>query len=343
MAEINFGEPQNNIATPTTGNLNIEEAPKNTDIQPENEQTENIDSEEPDVTEEIPHISETIYSPEEQKDPNKIHVTIADQETPIVVFFGPPACGKTMTLICLARYLKEHGYTVTPVTSFRPLHDKNYQDMCRCFDDMVYSYEAAKSTSKINFMLVNVSYNGKPICQILEGPGELYFHPDHPLEPFPSYVHAIINSKNRKIWTIMVEPDHTNKKMTPEDKKIPDDKNKIRRQYVNKINLLNKSRMTRDKVIFLYNKIDETNFRLNATSINYNSAIADTKKNYPGIFNSFVNQNPITKLWKSYNCDFIAFQAGNFNDTEDGTKTFTPSNDEYPKKLWNLILKRIRG
>lgn len=334
MAEINFGEPQNNIATPTTGNLNIEEAPKDTNIQPEDEQTENIGSEEPDVTEETPHISETIYSPEEQKDPNKIHVTIADQETPIVVFFGPPACGKTMTLICLARYLKEHGYTVTPVTSFRPLHDKNYQDMCRCFDDMVYSYEAAKSTSKINFMLVNVSYNGKPICQILEGPGELYFHPERPLEPFPSYVHAIINSKNRKIWTIMVEPDHTNKKMTTSE---------IRSQYVNKINLLNKSKMARDKVIFLFNKIDETNFQLNVTNINYNSVIAYTKNNYTGIFNSFVNQNPITKLWKSYNCDFFAFQAGNFNDTEDGTKTYTPSNDEYPKRLWNLMLKRIRG
>ena len=64
MAEINFGEPQNGIATQTTGNPNIEEAPKDTNIQPEDEQTENISSEEPDVTEETPHISETIYSPE---------------------------------------------------------------------------------------------------------------------------------------------------------------------------------------------------------------------------------------------------------------------------------------
>ena len=96
MAEINFGEPQNGIATQTTGNPNIEEAPKDTNIQPEDEQTENTSSEEPGVTEETHHTSETIYSLEEQKDPNKIHVKIADQETPIVVFFGPPACGKTM-------------------------------------------------------------------------------------------------------------------------------------------------------------------------------------------------------------------------------------------------------
>ena len=39
----------------------------------------------------------------ERKDPNSIAVTIADKETPIVVLFGPAACGKTMTLVRLTR------------------------------------------------------------------------------------------------------------------------------------------------------------------------------------------------------------------------------------------------
>lgn len=33
-------------------------------------------------------------SSEELNDANKIKVTIADYKTPLVVFFGPPACGK---------------------------------------------------------------------------------------------------------------------------------------------------------------------------------------------------------------------------------------------------------
>ena len=51
---------------------------------------------------------------EELNDPNKISVTIADKEAPIVVLFGPPACGKTMTLVRMTRFLRENGYTITP-------------------------------------------------------------------------------------------------------------------------------------------------------------------------------------------------------------------------------------
>lgn len=47
---------------------------------------------------------------EEITDPNKIMVTVADTETPIVVLYGPPSCGKTMTLVRLSRYLRSKGY-----------------------------------------------------------------------------------------------------------------------------------------------------------------------------------------------------------------------------------------
>ena len=109
---------------------------------------------------------------EEINDPNKISVTIADKDAPIVILFGPPACGKTMTLVRLTRYLRENGYKIEPI--------------------------------KISFMLVKVSKNGRTICQILEAPGEYYFNPKAPRSQFPRYFNAIKSSKNRKIWTIMV-------------------------------------------------------------------------------------------------------------------------------------------
>ena len=122
---------------------------------------------------------------EEITDPNKIMVNVADTETPIVVLYGPPSCGKTMTLVRLSRYLRSKGYRVDPVRSFRPNSDNNYKRMCDGFDEMLNSNQAAKSTQYMSFMLVKVlDRQARPVCQILEAPGELYFHGD-PKKPYP--------------------------------------------------------------------------------------------------------------------------------------------------------------
>lgn len=272
-------------------------------------------------------------SAEELNDANKIAVTIADYKTPLVILFGPPSCGKTMTLIRLTRYLQSRGYSVQPVTSFRPAYDRNYSDMCSNFDSMINSEDAARTTSKINFMLVQVIYQGKTICQILEGPGEYYFKPEDPAAKFPKYVNAIISSQNRKIWAIIVEPDKTNKRMDVE----------ARRNYVAKIRSLKTRIKPTDKVIFVYNKIDETPFVLGPGNIKYGEAMQNTEYLYPHIFVPFTNQNPITRLWKPYNFDFVAFQTGDYSEAADGTLTFQEGDDIYPRKLWNIILKRVRG
>lgn len=266
-------------------------------------------------------------------DANKISVTIADQNTPLVVLFGPPACGKTMTLVRLSRFLKQNGYTIEPVPSFRPTYDKNYNDMCDNFDNIIDSENAALSTKNINFMLILVSHNGRPICQILEGPGEYYFNPENPNAPFPKYINAIINSNNRKIWAIMVEPHRTNKRMGVEQ----------RRDYVAKICKLKSRLSNRDRTIFVYNKIDQTNFVDSPGHIRYKHAIQDIMNLYPNIFVPFLNVNPITKLWRPYNFDFIAFHTGDYSEAADGTFVFQPGHDVYPHKLWELIRKRVRG
>ena len=142
---------------------------------------------------------------EELNDPNKINITIADKNAPIIVLFGPPSCGKTMLLIRLARYLKNEckdkdKYKISPIKTFRPSYDENYKKLCQNFDEMIESDEVAKSTAGVSFMLIEVVKEGKRLCQILEAPGEYYFNPRKPNEKFPRYVNAIINSNNRKIW-----------------------------------------------------------------------------------------------------------------------------------------------
>lgn len=273
-------------------------------------------------------------SDEEIHDPNKIKIAIADTSIPIVVLFGPPSCGKTMTLIRMTRFLRSVGYTVEPDRSFRPSTDGHYENLCDNFDNMVSQIEAADSTDKINFMLVKVFKEGKPICQILESPGEYYFKPSDPSAQFPLYINDIINNKNRKIWVLFTEPSHTNRLMSHSDK---------RGLYSKKISKLKSKLSSRDRIIFLYNKIDETPFVNGIGKINYRQAIKDVQNNYDNIFTPFKNLNPITKLWQEYRFDFVVFQSGDFVKTEDGSYSFSVGNDYYPKKLWEFLLKNIRG
>lgn len=234
----------------------------------------------------------------------------------------------------MTRFLRSVGYTVEPDRSFRPSTDGHYENLCDNFDNMVSQIEAADSTDKINFMLVKVFKEGKPICQILESPGEYYFKPSDPSAQFPLYINDIINNKNRKIWVLFTEPSHTNRLMSHSDK---------RGLYSKKISKLKSKLSSRDRIIVLYNKIDETPFVNGIGKINYRQAIKDVQNNYDNIFAPFKNLNPITKLWQEYRFDFVVFQSGDFVKTEDGSYSFSVGNDYYPKKLWEFLLKNIRG
>lgn len=277
-------------------------------------------------------INEGGLSQEEEKDPNKIVVTIADTNTPIVVLFGPPQCGKTMAMIRLTRFLRKmSGLTISPVKTFRPAFDTHYKEMCDGFNDLVHDDNAANSTSRINFMLLKIAKVGTPICQLLEAPGEHYFDPNKKQSEnvFPTYINTIINSNTRKIWIVFVEPNWLNEA--------------DRLGYVEKIKNLKKKMKPQDKILFVYNKIDETDFIISPGQINVTAARNDVKNNYPGVFEMFKNQNPISKLWREYNCEFISFSTGDYTVAADGTKMFQQGDDVYPQKLWNKVLKLIRG
>lgn len=264
----------------------------------------------------------------EMNDTNSISVTVSDPNAPLIVLFGPPACGKTMTLVRLTRYLQNQGYTIAPIRTFRPASDANYADICTNFDALINSDNAAVSTSRISFMLVEVIRNGKRLCQILEAPGEYYFNPETPKEPFPNYVNRIITSQNRKIWTIMVEPDWLNET--------------DRKNYVSRINSLKQKMRLRDKTIFVFNKIDKTNFVHSVGNINVSAAIKEVQYLYPNIFVPFLNQNPITKIFKKYNCEFIPFQTGEYTKAINGV-TYQEGPAEYCRNLWATLMKNING
>lgn len=268
-------------------------------------------------------------SSEELKDPNKIRVTIADNKVPLVVFFGPPSCGKTMTLIRLTRYLNDKNYQVKPVRTFRPSNDTHYLQLCNDFDKLVGNANAAASTNNISFMLVEIYKEGKSICQILEAPGEFYFNPQQPNAPFPAYVNTIIHSNNRKVWCHFVEPDWLDET--------------DRSNYVKRIGKLKKEMKSRDKTLFVFNKIDKTQFVVSAGVVRISEARRWVEMNYRGLFEPFRNNNPITSFFSPWRCGFVPFQTGSFTSAADGILTFQQGHDQYPQLLWKSILKYVKG
>lgn len=273
-------------------------------------------------------------SEKELNDPDQINVTIADKNAPLVILFGPPKCGKTMLLVRLTRFLKARGYTISPIKTFRPSYDEKYKYICEHYDVMINQTDAAKSTDIMNFMLVEILKDGRRLCQILEAPGEHYFDPTlleankDQFSKFPNYVNTIANSDNRKIWCVMLEPDWKDLE--------------VRNNYVTRIHSLKQRMRPKDRTIFVFNKIDLTNFVISPGRINIRQARRDVENLYPGIFAPFRNMHPITRFFSEWRCDFVPFQTGDFTKSST-TLTYQEGPREYPAKLWSIILKRING
>jgi GTPase SAR1 family protein len=312
---------------PVEINKNDEESSFNPSPDPIGIEQTPLSTNEPNSYNDTNNESETGLSAIEMSDPNSINVTIADPNAPLIILFGPPRCGKTMTLVRLTRFLQNQGYTISPIKTFRPTTDEHYLKMCKNFDQMINSDNAANSTNPISFMLVEVIKKGKRLCQILEAPGEYYFDPKKPTAPFPNYVNKIISSSNIKIWSILVEPDWEN--------------DIDRRNYVTRISNLKQKMRMNDKVVFIYNKIDKTNFVRSVGDINIEAAIQDIQNLYPNIFVPFLNQHPISKFFKKFNCSFVPFQTGDYTQAITGLPTYQEGPDEYCESLWGTLLRNI--
>ncbi len=315
-----------------------QEETKETDI-PETENETNYPEEDideyntQDIANSIEETEESGISATAFNNPNDVEVTISDKKTPIVVLFGPPACGKTMTLVRLSRYLNclPGDYKVKPVRSFRPDYDKNYKDMCDDFSQKLNASIAAEANSRMNFMLVSVSRNaGEQICQILEGPGELYFDPNNPDSRVDAtvYFNKITSSPNRKVYVIILEPNWRNET--------------DRRNYVERIRHLKKHMSPRDRVILLGNKVDKADEFIQGNGfVNKNRFRQYISDQYVGLLGIFKETRPIISFFKPYDCEFVPFKSGTFCEDGSNKMRFTEDSDKYPENLWKTILKRV--
>lgn len=304
------------------------------DITPSSGKTPNTTIEQPGVDEPGVHIPETITVGVEKKqisDPNSIHVEISAKNLPVILLFGPRSGGKTMVLVRLTRFLRKQGYSIEPVRDFRPSDSDEYEAVCNNFRRNINSQRAAASTHNMDFLLVKVSKNGRPICQFLEAPGEHYFREAFPDEPFPAYIHALLNLNMPRTWVFFLEKDWKNQG--------------VKRDYADKIasmiNLLN----NRDRIILLHPKADrypdlydrgipQTELFFNNIREDYEAIFNRLGK--PSLFNFFRDSN------RKY--DFVVFSSGVFSgDPEESLQTFTESNDMYPAKLWDTILRSLRN
>ncbi|MEO1262969.1 MAG: hypothetical protein AAFZ15_29440 [Bacteroidota bacterium] len=258
-------------------------------------------------------------------------VVVISDNSPVIILFGSGASGKTMTLIRLTRYLIQNGYKVSPERTFRDSRDKHYSKMCDDFMSIVNSSRTPGRNQIIDFMLVKVmDKRGRPICQLLEAPGEHYFDPNAPKRPFPTYINTIKQSRNRRTWVFIVEKDWMNQ----------DDRN----HFAQKITELQQNHvMANDKVIFTCHKADLHSAYMDGGRYLVRQYFDDIKNQYPNIFSRYVNTNPITRLWQKYNFDFVVFSAGTFNDDGEGGEIYSQSDDNNPAVLWGAIMKTVKG
>lgn len=268
------------------------------------------------------------YTDEEIHDVNKIVVTIPDTNTPIVVFFGSQASGKTMALLRLIRFLeKKKKYNVVPEEVFRPQSDKHYAKMCAGLKDMAYSNFAPGGNDVISFMLVKVLDSiGNPLCQLLEAPGEHYFDGSANLS-FPTYINEIRTTPNRKVWVFFVEQGWGNDATE-------------RNLYAQKICQMQQLISVEDKVVFLFNKADEkraTQYKPNGKP-NLDIFYRNIQQQYPGIFTRYQNHGLASVLFGRDNFKAICFSSGIFNNTNDGRKIWTPEKDFYCSDLWKVLM-----
>lgn len=254
-----------------------------------------------------------------------IQVAIIDQQSPIIIPFGPSCCGKTMMIHRLCRYLCTKGYHVNPDRLFRPPYDQHYQYNCENFHKSLCESIVPNTTG---ILLLEVKDpKGYLICYLLDVDGDSYCNPNNPNAPYPTFIHQIIHSPNPKLFIYFVEPDWADRI--------------TREHYVSSINRWQMHfDSQKNTAIILYNKIDkQPQFILPNNHVNYTAAVRDCQNRYPRLFDIFRRNVPLIRWFCPYRVKLIPFTSGTFNLTQKGTIYYIPSSDMFPEQLWKVITK----
>lgn len=264
-------------------------------------------------------------------------IRIGDKHAPVIILFGSPASGKSMTLVRLARYLRNiKGLTIKADRNFKS-GDK-YSDLCDQFENHLNTQTALPANKDDEFLMVKIFQNSRLIAHILEAPGEHFFKPLADNEPYipgkiimRSYLSKIINQiPNRRIWAFLLQA------QWPVSLKNYD-------AFVDTIKTCKDLFIQpTDRTILLYNKVDVLTHLFQNSKIMPKQAELAMKAEYAGIDVIFKNTNPITSLWKEYTYFFVPFSTGTY-PIEQGKKLYSQSKDDFPKMLWETLEKCIKG
>lgn len=304
--------------------LNLDDIDTGNVITEKKEQTTDVISEEP-----IP-IEEDIANASADADGDENDIVVSDRRSPIVMLFGPRSSGKSMTLVRLARYLRDKGYTISTDFTFKSIPD--YHEKCDRFMEYLDTKDALPGTAYTDFLLLKVSFHGRTICQFLEAPGEHYFDQANiNAENFPHYMTHIIRSlNNRKIWVFIAEAKWNINQKT-------------RTAYINRIRMcLRQLVKPLDSSLILYNKIDKREELFESGRLINSAAETIMREEYGGLADLFKNTNPITSLWRRFNYKFVPFCTGYYSKSGNRL-SYSPSEDMYPELLWRSLLKCVRG
>ena len=274
---------------------------------------------------ETDHLSGLVQQRDPQATTDVEGISVANISGPLVVLYGPPAVGKTATLLRLCKFLSS-SYSIEIDQAFRS--DPNYSQAVKAFDEQrAETLLAPNSTDNIDFLLLNVSHKGSSFCQILEAPGEHFF----PLgadsrTDYPHYLHRLFQSSIRKTFVLFFERD-----LMADEKRL--------RPYAERIsNTLRQHAGRRDKVIVLFNKSDQR------SDLHRNADPVESE------FKKMVYADPaVLPLTQSLRngqfgrIPFVAFSSGRFGEDGSGRKTFAMSSDSNPGRLWKAISTSIKG
>lgn len=272
-------------------------------------------------------------------DPKLIHVNVSERRAPIILLFGAPSSGKTMTLVRLAKYLNRIGYSLQTDENFVTTRNVwEYEENCNGFNKMLGTTTALGGTDRNDFLFVKVIDKfGHIVCQILEGAGEDYFPINDPNRVscgFPGYMNGVFGTSNKKIWIFITEPNW----------KVD---NQAKIDYVKRIawckgQFFNEN----DRAIILYNKVDKSSHLLYGQGkVHMDAAMTDCDNEYQGIFDTFINPSPLAGfLSPKYLCKFVPFCTGQYTEAlKREEQNYTLSHPSYPAALWEAIMDSIKS